>query len=151
MIAQERFDPETARSGKGAAGGTAEGRSDGPGGTVGSAHLTPAPTQRTLGTVKTSVARKKRRPELLARDIRPDAKNRIVLGKALKGLDAARFDVYRNDLGQIILDPVVSIPASEAWLFRSKKALDAVRRGLREMADGRTVSAGSFARYANEE
>ncbi|MGH9364790.1 MAG: hypothetical protein ACRD1B_05935 [Thermoanaerobaculia bacterium] len=42
-----------------------------------------------------------------------------------------------------------SIPASEAWLFRNKAALDAVRRGLQEMAGGKTVPAGSFARYAD--
>lgn len=89
---------------------------------------------------------------LIARDIRPDAKKRVTLGKALTGLDEdVRFDVYRNGSGQIVLDPQVSIPASEAWLYRNPEALASVRRGLQEAAEGKTISLGSFARYADEE
>jgi len=43
----------------------------------------------------------------------------------------------------------VSVPASEAWLYRSPKALASVRRGLADAAGGRTKSLGSFARYAD--
>jgi hypothetical protein len=89
---------------------------------------------------------------LIARDIRPDAKKRVTLGKALTGLDEdVRFDVYRNDSGQIVLDPQVSIPASEAWLYRNPEALASLRRGLQEAAEGKTISLGSFAQYADEE
>ena len=89
--------------------------------------------------------------ELIAQDVRPDSKRRLTLGKALAGLDDdVRFDVYRNASGQIVLDPQVSIPASEAWLYRNPKALAAVRKGLQEAADGKTVSGGSFAQYAEE-
>jgi len=89
---------------------------------------------------------------LIARDIRPDAKKRVTLGKALTGLeDDVRFDVYRNASGQIVLDPQVSIPASEAWLYRNPGALAAVRQGLLEAAEGKTVYLGSFASYADEE
>jgi hypothetical protein len=89
--------------------------------------------------------------ELIAQDVRPDSKRRLTLGKALAGLDEdVRFDVYRNASGQIVLDPQVSIPASEAWLYRNPKALVAVRRGLQEAADGKAASVGSFAKYADE-
>jgi hypothetical protein len=89
---------------------------------------------------------------LIARDVRPDAKKRVTLGKALAGLDEeVRFDVYRNETGQIVLDPQVSVPASEAWLYRNPQALAVVRRGLQEAAEGRTISLGSFASYADEE
>ena len=88
---------------------------------------------------------------LVARDLRPDAKKRITLGKVLDELGHdVRFDVYRNDRGQIILDPQVSIPASEAWLFRNPDALAAVRRGLEEAGAGKARKAGSFARYATK-
>ena len=74
---------------------------------------------------------------------------RLTLGKALAGFDPdVRFDVYRNEAGQIVLDPRVSIPAREAWLFRIPEALAAVRRGLDEAAQGKTRSLGSFARHA---
>jgi hypothetical protein len=90
--------------------------------------------------------------ELIAQDVRPDTKRRLTLGKALAGFgDNVRFDVYRNSSGQIVLDPQVSIPASEAWLYRNPKALAAVRRGLQEAADGKTGAVGSFAQYADEE
>jgi hypothetical protein len=90
--------------------------------------------------------------ELIAQDIRPDSKRRLTLGKAMEGLDSeVRFDVYRGSNGQIVLDPRVSIPASEAWLYRNPKALAAVRRGLQEAAEGKAVAIGSFAKYADEE
>jgi hypothetical protein len=88
---------------------------------------------------------------LIARDVRPDAKKRVTLAKALTGFEEdVRFDVYRNDSGQIVLDPQVSIPASEAWLYRNPKALAAVRRGLQDAAEGRTTVV-SFLAYADEE
>jgi hypothetical protein len=89
---------------------------------------------------------------LIARDVRPDAKKRVTLGKALTGLDEdVRFDVYLNESGQILLDPQISVPASEVWLYRNPDAISAVRRGLQEAADGKAVPVGSFARYADEE
>jgi hypothetical protein len=89
---------------------------------------------------------------LIARDVRPDAKKRVTLGKALAGLDEeVRFDVYRNETGQIVLDPQISVPASEAWLYRNPEALAAVRRGLQEAAEGKTIFLGSFKSYADEE
>jgi hypothetical protein len=89
--------------------------------------------------------------ELIARDVRPDSKRRLTLGKALSGLDEdVRFDIYRNPDGQIVLDPQVSIPASEAWLYRNPEALARVRRGLQEAAEGKVAHA-SFAKYTDEE
>src|SRR5262245_7996279 len=97
-------------------------------------------------------AKKKDDLTLIARDVRPDAKKRVTLGKALSGFEEdVRFDVYRNDSGQIVLDPQVSIPASEAWLYRNPEVLASVRRGLQEVAEGKTIFLGSFAQYADEE
>ncbi len=90
--------------------------------------------------------------ELIARDLRPDSKKRLSLGRALEGLDEdIHFDVYRNELGQIVLDPRVSVAASEAWLYRNPRALESVRRGLQEAAEGKAAPIGSFAEYADEE
>lgn len=87
--------------------------------------------------------------ELLARDVRPDAKRRVTLGKALADLgEGIRFDVYRNSSGQIILDPQVSIPAAEAWLYHNPAALAAVRRGIQEAGEGKTRKLRSFAKHA---
>jgi len=88
---------------------------------------------------------------LVARDVRPDSRNRVALGRALDELGDASFDVYRDEKGRIILDPRVSIPASEAWLFQNRKALDSVRRGLSEASAGKAKVAGSFARFAKDD
>jgi hypothetical protein len=44
----------------------------------------------------------------------------------------------------------VSIPESEAWLFRNKKAIDSVRRGLQEVAAGKAKPGRSYARFADD-
>jgi hypothetical protein len=99
--------------------------------------------------MKAAAALKAGHLELLDRELKPDAKKRLTLGRALAGLDPdVRFDVYRNEAGQIVLDPRVSIPAREAWLFRNPEALAAVRRGLDEAAQGKARPLGSFSRHA---
>jgi hypothetical protein len=45
----------------------------------------------------------------------------------------------------------ISIPDSEAWLYRNRKALASVRRGLQDAAAGRTRSLGSFAQFAADD
>ena len=73
-------------------------------------------------------------------ETRVDAKRRVALGKILPR-QVTRFRVYRNAHGQIVLDPMVSIPAHEAWLFKNKRASHLVRRGLEDARKGRLVNA----------
>lgn len=61
---------------------------------------------------------------------------------------ASAYNIYRNSLGQIVLDPVKVVPAYEVWLFEDGKALASVRRGLADSAAGRTRNLGSFASRA---
>jgi hypothetical protein len=63
---------------------------------------------------------------------------------------ATAYNIYRNPLGQLILDPVKTVPASEMWLYENPKALASVKQGLRESAEGKRVYRGSFAKYAKE-
>ena len=78
----------------------------------------------------------------------PDAKKRLSLGEAIQGAKA--FNVYSNSLGQLILDPVRTIPESEMWLYENAEALASVKQGLRESAEGKSVDRGSFAKHARE-
>jgi hypothetical protein len=48
----------------------------------------------------------------------------------------------------IALNPHAAIPDSDAWLYRNLEALASVRRGLEDVAAGRTRLLGSFARFA---
>ena len=79
--------------------------------------------------------------------IKPDAKKRISLGFAMQE-DPGAYNVYTNDFGQIVLDPVKAVPAYEVWLFENDAALAAVREGIAQAAAGKTKDLGSFARYA---
>jgi hypothetical protein len=84
--------------------------------------------------------------QLISEFAQPDAKKRISLGAALR--DATAYNIYRNPLGQLILDPVRTIPVSEMWLYENPPALASVKQGLRESAEGKSVYRGSFARHA---
>jgi hypothetical protein len=86
--------------------------------------------------------------QLISEFAQPDAKKRLSLGEALQG--ATAYNIYRNPLGQLILDPVKTVPASEMWLYENPEALASVKQGLRESAEGKTVYLGSFAKYAKE-
>ena len=84
--------------------------------------------------------------QLVTEFAQPDAKKRLSLGDALRG--ATAYNVYRNPLGQVILDPVKAIPASEMWLYENAQSLASVKRGLRESAEGKSVYRGSFAKHS---
>ncbi|MBI2363018.1 MAG: hypothetical protein HYV15_06520 [Elusimicrobia bacterium] len=82
-------------------------------------------------------------------EVQPDSKKRIVLKRVRNPGKAYR--VYQNEAGQILLDPLVSIPAAEAWLYKNRGALSAVRQGLKEAAEGKLSKPKSFAKYADDE
>ncbi len=84
--------------------------------------------------------------QLVSEFAQPDAKKRLSLGAALR--DATAYNIYRNPLGQLILDPVRTIPVSEMWLYENPPALASVKQGLRESAEGKSVYRGSFAKHA---
>jgi len=89
-----------------------------------------------------------------------DERKRLSLAKALVGLkdrlagfadETLQFRVYINAAGQILLDPMVSVPAHEVWLYRNPVALAKVRKGLAQAAAGQGRELGSFAKYADDE
>ena len=86
--------------------------------------------------------------ELVSEFAQPDAKKRLSLGEALRS--ATAYNIYCNPLGQLILDPVKTVPASEMWLYENAEALASVKQGLRESAEGKSVDRGSFAKFAKE-
>lgn len=82
-------------------------------------------------------------------ETKPDSKHRITLGKV--PMLARHYRVYANEAGQIILDPQITLPASEAWLFKSKKALRAVLQGFEDAKAGRLVDAPeNYSKYLNK-
>ena len=63
-----------------------------------------------------------------------DDRKRLTLGKEIGNFRRVR--IYKNDRGEILLKPLVEVPASELWLYENKKALDSVKKGLNNAAEG---------------
>jgi hypothetical protein len=72
----------------------------------------------------------------IAKNVKPDAKKRVVLPKSLVS-EGITYHIYSNSLGQIVLDPQVTISASEVWLYKNPEALASVRRGLADAEKGK--------------
>lgn len=85
----------------------------------------------------------------VAGSVKPDTKRRVVLPNALVR-EGIIFHIYHNSIGQILLDPQVTIPASELWLFENKDALASVDRGMAESMNGQVIKRGSFAKYVKD-
>jgi hypothetical protein len=85
----------------------------------------------------------------VGKPLTPDSRKRVVLPKAVVR-EGITYLVYHNSLGQIILDPQASIPASELWVFEDKDVLDSIDRGVRESLNGKTINRGSFAKHVND-
>ena len=72
----------------------------------------------------------------VANSVKPDAKKRITLQR-VEVREGTTYHIYSNSIGQIVLDPQVTIPASEAWLFNNPDAIASVRRGLSDASQGK--------------
>ena len=90
-----------------------------------------------------------------------DERKRFSLTKALAQLkkcfaepatlDSLHFRVYVNAAGQILLDPALTVPVREMWLYRNPVALAKVREGLAEAVKEDLHDIGSFAKFADDE
>lgn len=80
--------------------------------------------------------------------VHPDARGRLALGSVAKEAD---YRVLVNERGQILLDPVVAVPASEAWLWESPALRASMERALNQAAAGEFEDLGSFARFVDED
>jgi hypothetical protein len=86
---------------------------------------------------------------MLPKMLRPDSKGRITLGHLADGVSGFSMQVTEDH--KIILEPYTEIPAKEKWLFNNKKALKGVKRGLKDAAEGRVSSLGSFSKYLEDD
>ena len=86
----------------------------------------------------------------LSGNVKPDSRRRIVLPETTLADKDIVYHVYTNSYGQIVLDPQVTIPASEAWIFEDKTILASIDKGMAEAEKGHLIDKGSFARYAGD-
>lgn len=68
------------------------------------------------------------------KNLKLDSKKRITLGK-IAPEDVTSYDAEIKENGVIILRPKVEIPAEEVWLWKNKKAMASVQRGLDDAAN----------------
>jgi hypothetical protein len=87
--------------------------------------------------------------KLVAEFQKTDAKKRLSLGLAVE-VSGSAYNICRNRLGQVVLDPVKPAPAHKAWIFENKPALASVKRGLKDSSAGRTKNLGTFAAHAED-
>lgn len=71
-------------------------------------------------------------------EVKLDSKHRVSLGPKISR-QASGYKVYCNAAGQIILDPLATVPAYELWLFQNKEAARMVQQGLEDARKHRLV------------
>ncbi len=72
-----------------------------------------------------------------------DSKYRITLGNKLiklfkKKMSIDAYKIFISKTGDILLRPTVSVPSSEAWVYRNPKVIKKIRKGLEESRTGKT-------------
>ncbi len=77
-----------------------------------------------------------------------DYRGRITLGHTVQN---KQYRVSQNAEGEILLVPIADISEREAWLYANPEAMESVRRGLSDAANGKTHDLGSFAQFAELE
>lgn len=78
-----------------------------------------------------------------------DQKGRINLGKGV--VSNKRYRAYENDVGQILLDPIVEISVHELEFMADPEKLEQWNRANAEAAAGQLQEKGSFLNYVVEQ
>ncbi|MDJ0593760.1 MAG: hypothetical protein QNJ72_27905 [Pleurocapsa sp. MO_226.B13] len=76
---------------------------------------------------------------------RADNRGRLTVGAVAK---EKSYRIMINESGQILLDPIVTMPSKELWLWHNQSAQESLKRGLQEAESGNLYDLGSFAEYA---
>lgn len=68
-----------------------------------------------------------------------DAKQRICLGRLLSKEEREAFSSFRvyREAGNIVLVPLVEVPATTHWIYKNPKAMASLQRGLEDIKAGR--------------
>lgn len=80
-----------------------------------------------------------------------DKRGRITISKSLEKLpdEVEEFEIYVKN-GEIILKPLIRIPAREAWLFKDKSALNSLLKGLADMKRGELTEVDKLDKFLKE-
>lgn len=73
------------------------------------------------------------------KETEPDKKHRVSLGACIKTPNGVRYKILHNEYGQILLDPVKSVPAREAWIYEKAENIESIQRGIAQAEKGQLV------------
>ena len=77
--------------------------------------------------------------QYLGKEVEPDERKRLALSVAMPiETEGLRYRVFKNNRGQILLDPVKSVPADEAWIYEDPAIIQSIRKGIHEIELGKT-------------
>ena len=82
-----------------------------------------------------------------------DDKQRICLTRVLSKDERENFDsfrIYRQE-GKIVLEPIAQVPEKDHWIYKDRKALASLMKGIKDAEEGRLHDLGSFAKYAEDD
>jgi hypothetical protein len=79
-------------------------------------------------------------------EARTDSKKRVVL----KGKVARHYYAYQNDAGQILLEPMVMLPARQARRSKDSALISALRESVQQAREGKLVKMRSLAKHVDE-
>lgn len=82
-----------------------------------------------------------------------DAKKRIGLGEKISNFireTPEAYKVFVDEEGDILLRPVVTIPAREAWVYQNPEVLAQIRSGLSEAKQGKTQKVKDLGKFLKE-
>jgi hypothetical protein len=73
-----------------------------------------------------------------------DSKDRITLGGKLKNILGRKmniegFMVFVGKNGDILLRPSVSVPSTEAWVYKNPEVIGSIRKGLKQAGEGKLI------------
>jgi hypothetical protein len=76
----------------------------------------------------------------VGKELEPDDRKRVALGGVMPAdVQGVRYRAFRNELGQILLDPVKSVPYYQAWIYENPDHLASIQRGIKDIEAGRVV------------
>lgn len=82
-----------------------------------------------------------------------DDKQRICLTRVLSKDERENFSSFRiyREKGKIVLEPVAQVPEKDHWIYKDRKALASLMKGIKDAEEGRLHDLGSFAKYAEDD
>ena len=87
---------------------------------------------------------------------RLDARNRITLSQALAmlkllgGRKIDEFEILVSATGNILLRPRTTIPTRELWLHQNPEAMETLRKGLKDAAEGRVTKVKNLKEFIDK-